>query len=101
MEEQKSSIAVDVVKFGISFVVGIGCEVLCSSIAGRTMSDGELSRVEKISAGLAGAVVGGMLAEKADDYISRKVDSVMEKTRTIVGFFRALHENPDSTEVKE
>ena len=100
MENKETSIAVDVIKFGLSLVVGIGCEALCSGAAGKIVSSNEMSRAERICTGMASAVVGGMVAEKADDYISRKVDNVITKTKMIVGFFKSLHDNPEP-ETKE
>lgn len=99
MENENTStpIIAEIVKLGFSLVVGVGAEVLCGSAAGKLVSDG-MTRTEKICAGIAGGVIGGMISEHADDYISRKVDNTITKFRKIRAFFKELHEEPDAEE---
>lgn len=92
-EYGKLEIVTDIVKFGIGLVVGSGISVLCSKATGSLIGNDEnLKRTEKLAAGIAGTVVGGMISEKADDYISRQVDKVVDTAKSFIGFFKELKE---------
>lgn len=98
MENENTPIVVDILKFGLSLAVGIGAESLCGAAAGKLVAGSTMTKTEKICAGLAGGVIGGMIGERADDYISRKVDGAITKFRKIRELIKELHDDPDGEE---
>lgn len=79
-----------IAKTGLSVVTGIGITALCGSFAGKIASESQMKNTEKFCAGIAGAVIGGMLSDKAGEYIENTIDQVVETVRTIRDIFKQI-----------
>lgn len=71
------------IKFALGTIAGIGVSALVNTFAG-TLTD-KMKPIEKLCVGFASAVVGGMVAEQATEYIDKKVDGVMDTVAAIQG----------------
>lgn len=69
------------IKLALTAVVGIGISALFNTFSGGLT--GKMKPVEKICVGFASAVMGGMVAEKAGEYIEEKVDGVMATVNAV------------------
>lgn len=62
------------IKLALGTIAGIGISAICTTFAGGLT--GKMKPLEKICVGFASAVVGGMVGEKAAEYIDNQVDSI-------------------------
>ena len=70
----KAESVLEGVKIALTTVAGIGISALCGTFCGGLTT--KMKPIEKICAGFASAVMGGIAAEKAGEYIEGKVDSI-------------------------
>lgn len=90
-KEIKEAIA-ESVKLVISIATGVGVEIFCGTMASNVVQDRELRPMSKACVGLAGAVVGGVISNAADEYIDKTVDGVIRVANTVTDIVKAMHE---------
>lgn len=73
---------IDIIKQAIGAVVGIGVTVLCSAFAGGVANSSTNNRLQRMLIKLGGIAIGGMVANKAAEYVSNEIDGVVETVNT-------------------
>ena len=87
------------VKLALTVVVGVGVSALCGTFCGSLTA--KMKPAEKLCAGFASAVIGGMAAEKAGEYIESKVDGVYSTINAISGVVNQAKQTAESEEGSE
>lgn len=75
---------VDGIKFVLSNVAGLGITLLCSAFAGNIVASTAGGAVKKACMALGGAVIGGMVAKQAENYISETLDEGIEIANSLM-----------------
>lgn len=86
------------VKLALGVVAGVGASILCSAFGSSLTSN--MKPIEKVCVGFASAVVGGIVADKATDYIDTKVDAAVNLV-TVVKEAVSQAKNEQNEEVPE
>lgn len=73
---------IDMIKQAVGAVVGIGVTVLCSAFAGNVSDSSTNNRLQKMLIKLGGVIIGGMVANEANKYVSNEIDEVIETVNT-------------------
>lgn len=73
---------IDIIKQAVGAVVGIGVTVLCSAFAGNVADSSTNNKLQKMLIKLGGVVIGGMVANEANKYVSSEIDEVIENVNT-------------------
>ena len=66
------------IKIGLGIIAGIGIEFICGAFGGQITKIAGGNKAKKVAMHIGSAVIGGMIAKAADDYISDQVDNTVE-----------------------
>lgn len=76
------SVLIGGIKLVVNTVSSVGITTLCSTAAGELAAKTGASTAKKVMMGVGGAVIGAMVSDAAENYISRQFDGLIEAATT-------------------
>lgn len=86
----KQEMALSIAKTGLGLITSIGATALCGAFASKIVGESNMKNTEKFCAGIAGAVIGGMLGDKASEYVDTTIDQIVKTVRTVRDIFQQI-----------
>jgi len=80
---EKKEAALTILKATLSIVTSLGMTALCGAFASNIAETNGMKNTERACVGIAGAVMGGMLGDRATTYIEDTIDSVVRTYETV------------------